>query len=743
MNEFVAPVPMGSASLPALDTRALTTQFADPSLAGASDSHESALRKYWRIFFKRRYAILAVTAACVALALLMAMLTQKQYTSTVTLQVDREAPKVVSVGGVEAESAGGYNPEFYQTQYSLLNSRSLSEAVVRDLRLTDDYDFLSGYAHARLDDVKALPRARRFQIATSMVNGGTVVAPIRMSSIIEVRYVSPNAVISARVANAIGEKFIEENLNRRFEATAYARQFLENRLNAVRGKLEDSERKAVEYARAQGLIKIAGSSSASRGGTSDGSISTEQTLTSQDLSQLSSQLASARTARVQAEADMRGGGAGKAAEASLTNGAVNALRQQRSELTAQLSKLQSDFGPDYPAVIALKSQIGELDRQINREQSRVTSSVASDVSGKFRAAVQAENGIQARVNALKGEVLDQQQRTIQYNIIQRDVDTNRALYDSLLQRFKEVGVAGGVGTNNVSIVDRALVAGSPSAPNVRLNVMVGLLFGLALGGIVALLLEQLSEATVSSADFQRKLGVPLLGATPKLDQSAIDEALAKSNSSLSEAYFSILTSIQFSTSHGTPKSLLLTSTQPREGKSTTALALALGLASVGARVLLIDGDMRNPSLHRLLDKPLGGGLSSLLTGDGKIEDFIEPSGTVNLSFLPAGRVPPNPAELLSSDLIQKIVNTAVGMFDHVVIDGPPVLGLADAPLLSRSVESTVFVVESTRTRATQARQAIERILAVRGHFIGAVLTKFDEKGMGYGYGYGYDYRYGK
>ena len=741
MNEYSAPVPTGPASLPVLDSRVLSTSLAGASLTDTIQQ-ESPLRKYWRIFFKRRYTILAVTAACVALALLMAMLTQKEYTSTVTLQVDREAPKVVSVGGVEAEGGNPYSQEFYQTQYSLLKSRSLSEAVVRDLRLTDDYDFLSGYSHGKVDDLKQLPRARRFQIATSIVNGGTLIAPIRMSSIIEVRYVSPSSAMAARVANSIGEKFIEENLNRRFEATAYARQFLENRLNAVRGKLEDSERKAAEYARAQGLIKISGAGVSATGG-SDGSISSEQTLTSQDLSQLSSQLASARTARIQAEADMRGGGAGKAAEASLTNGALNALRQQRSELTGQLSKLQSDFGPDYPSVIALKSQIGELDRQIGREQSRVTSSVASDVGGKYRAATQAENGLQAKVNSLKSAVLDQQQRTIQYNIIQRDVDTNRALYDSLLQRFKEVGVAGGVGTNNVSIVDRALVPGLPSKPNLRLNLIVGLLFGLMLGCGVALLLEQLAEATVSSADFQRKLGVPLLGATPKLDQSSIDEALAKSNSPLSEAYFSILTSIQFSTSHGTPKSLLLTSTQPREGKSTTALALALGLASVGARVLLIDGDMRNPSLHRLLDKPLGGGLSSLLTGDGKLEDFIEPSGTVNLSFLPAGRIPPNPAELLSSDLVQRIVEAAVAMFDHVVIDGPPVLGLADAPLLSRSVESTVFVVESTRTRATQARQAIERILAVRGHFIGAVLTKFDEKSMGYGYGYGYDYRYGQ
>lgn len=739
MNEFATPVPSGRHQLPVVSGAPLPALYAD--LYGDDvEPQESLLRHYWRILFKRRYTILAIVGLFVGLALLVAMLTQRQYSATVMIQIDREAPKIIN-GGLEGEGGNDYNNEFYQTQYTLLKSRSLSESVVRDLRLADNYEFLANYKSADVAELRKLPRAIRFQIATGIVNGGTIVAPIRMSSIIDVLYVSPSPAMAASVANAIAEKFIEENLNRRFEATAYARQFLQNRLNTVRAKLEDSERKAADYARAQGLIKISGGNST--GGRPDGSISSEQTLASQDLSQLSSQLAAARTARVQAEAEMRNGIGGQAAEASLTNSSLNTLRQQRGELTGQLSKLEANFGPDYPVVIAIKAQLAELERQINREQNRVSSSVSSNVSGKYRQAVAAEGALQARVDGLKSEVLGQQSRTIEYNIIQRDVDTNRALYDSLLQRFKEVGVAGGVGTNNVAIVDRALVPNGPSKPNLRLNIMMGLLLGLVAGVIAAIVLEQLAEAAVLPADFQRKLGVPLLGATPKLAATSMDRALIESKSPLSEAYFSILTSIQFSTSHGTPKSILLTSTQAREGKSTTALALALGLASVGARVLLIDGDMRNPGLHRILGKPLGAGLSNLLTGDGQLEDFIEPSGTANLSILVAGHIPPNPAELLSSNSIAEIINRATELFDHVVIDGPPTLGLADAPLFSRATEGVVFVVESGRTRATQARHAIERILAVRGRFIGAILSKFDEKNMGYGYGYGYNYSYGK
>ena len=190
---------------------------------------------------------------------------------------------------------------------------------------------------------------------------------------------------------------------------------------------------------------------------------------------------------------------------------------------------------------------------------------------------------------------------------------------------------------------------------------------------------------------------------------------------------------------------MLTSAQAQEGKSTTSVALALALVRVGARVLLIDADMRNPSLHKSFDRPLGLGLSNVLTGHGQLGDHIHDSGTANLSLLMAGPIPPNPAELLSADSIIGIVADASKRFDHVIVDGPPVLGLADAPLLSRAVEATALVIEAGRTPATRARHAIERLLGVRTHLIGAILTKFDIKttGYGYGYGYGYEYHYGR
>jgi polysaccharide biosynthesis transport protein len=702
----------------------------------ASEEEESVLRRYWGILYKWRYVILAMTVLGLSAGILISMLTRPEYAGTVMVQVAREEAKVLNIEGLEQDDGGArFDAEFYQTQYALLKSRSLSERVVRDLRLADNYLFLANFDQGKVDRVRRFPTERRFAMATKIVNDNTVVTPIRLSSIINVTYNSRDPQLAATIANAIAENFVQSNLMRRYEAAAYAREFLQNRLNSVRLKLEESERKAVEYAQQQGLIKVR---------IGQGQAASEQSIVANDLASLSEQLALARAQRAQAEAQFRSGTRGSIAAQSLSNPALNDLHQQRAELLGQLGKLESDFGPEYPTVVALRSQIAELDRQISREQGRVSSSVGQDLAGRYSQALATERSLQARVDSLKSQLLGEQGRSIKANIIQRDVDTNRALYDALLQRFKEIGVAGGIGTNNISIVDRALAARHPFKPNLLLNMLLGLILGLLLGGVATVVLEHLEDSKLLPRDFQRKLGMPLLGATPKLAAPIdVQASLNEPKSPLSEAYFSILTSLQFSTPHGTPRTLMLTSAQAKEGKSTTSLALALGLLRIGSRVLLIDADMRNPSLHEIFGRPLESGLSNLLTGNGQLKDEIQETGRPNLSLLMAGRIPPNPAELLSGDAIARLIAEAAKQFDHVIVDGPPVLGLADAPLLSRAVEATVLVIEAGRTSAAQARHTVERLFAVRGRMIGAILTKFDTRSAKHGYGYGYEYRYGQ
>jgi capsular exopolysaccharide synthesis family protein len=708
---------------------------------------ESVIRRYWRIFYKHRWVVLGAVGVCLLLALIVSMLTQREYTAAVRIQVAREAPKVVDMAQVDDEQAGTTSMEFYQTQYALLKSRSISEAVVRDLGLQNDYLYLADYKASQKDAIAALPVARRMELATTKVNTDTGVTPVRGSSIIDIAFNAPNPALAARVANSIADNFIESSLARRFEAAAYAREFLQNRLNQTRTKLEESERKAVAYAQQQGLISI-------KAGNAENP--TEQSLIATQLSELSTQLTAARAARSQAEAQFRSGAGGSIAAQSLTSTTVNELRSQRAELLGQLSKLQSDFGPQYPPVIALRSQIAELDKQIGAEQSRVSSSVTQDLGGRYQQALATERDLQSKVDALKSQLLGEQSRSIQFNILQRDVDTNRALYEALLQRFKEVGIAGGIGTNNVSIVDRALPPRSPSTPNVPLNLALGLLLGLVIGGVGAVVLEQLAESVILPAEFQNKLRVPLLGSTPTAKSAPtakllgakptgrtdLSPELRDRQSELSEAYFSILTSVQFSTANGAPKTIAVTSSQAQEGKSTSALALARGLASLGTRVLLIDADLRNPSLHRTFGAGHGKGLSDVLAGHASLAEVARDTDAPGLYIVTAGKIPPNPAQLLASEGLNRVIRSASEHFDHVVFDCPPVLGLADAPLITRACEGTVFVIEAGRTRSSQAKHAIDRLMSVRAQILGAILTKLDSKNSGYGQGYGYNYRYG-
>jgi succinoglycan biosynthesis transport protein ExoP len=715
--------------------------------------NESAIRKYWRILYKNRWVVVAAVGFCLALALIVSMLTQREYSAVTRIQVAREAPKVVDMEQVDDEQSGTTSIEFYQTQYALLKSRSLSEAVVRDLGLENDYLYLANYQKSKTEDIAALPVSQRMELATTMVNKNTVITPVRGSSIIDVEFSAPNPALAARAANSIAENFIQSNLARRFEAAAYAREFLQNRLNQIRAKLEDSERKAVAYAQQQGLINI-------KSGSADSP--TEQSLIASQLSELSTQLTAARAARSAAEAQYRSGNSGSVAAQSLTSTTVNELHSQRAELLGQLSKLQSDFGPQYPPVVALRSQIAEIDKQIAAEQSRVSSSVNQDLAGKFQQARATESDLQAKVDGLKTELLGEQSRSIQFNILQRDVDTNRALYEALLQRFKEIGIAGGIGTNNVSIVDRALAPPSPSSPNIPLNLTLGLLLGLVIGGVAALVLEQLAESVILPAEFQRKLRIPLLGSTPASKTSVttakflpskllpsrspktadVGKDLTNRQSELSEAYFSVLTAVQFSTANGAPRTIAITSSQAQEGKSTSALALARGLATLGSRVLLVDADLRNPSLHRSFGTDHGKGLSDVLTGHATLAEVVRETGVRGLNIVTSGKIPPNPAELLAGEGLTRMMKAASEAFDHVLFDSPPVLGLADAPLIARACEGTVFVIEAGRTRSSQARHALDRLMSVRAHILGAVLTKLDSKNSGYGYGYGYTYRYG-
>ncbi|MFV0624662.1 GumC family protein [Sphingomonas sp. ac-8] len=723
-----------------IKTDASPMAFPQPDAAAISEGEGIPLARYYlRIALRWRYVILGATVVCGFLGLIVTLLLTPQYTASTTIEISRESDRVTNFQNVNPETSIA-DQEFYQTQYGLLKSRSLSERVAAQLRLADNANFFEMFGtdsdSQAFEQVSgrynAKGRLTRLRVAGELLRAHLRIDPAQLSRLVDIRFTSPNPGLSARIANAYAENFIKINLERKVQATSYGRELLQRQIAQAKVRLDESQRQLVGYATAQRIINLPGQSSGS-GATS------ERSIVADELQALNTALSQAIADRVQAEASYRERGRGGASSDALRNPAINALRQRRAELAADYQRMMVQFEPEYPPARAIQAQLDQLDRSITREETRVSGSSEAD----YRAAQAREEQLRARVERLKSSYLDLRTRSIQYNIYQQEVDTNRALYDALLQRFKEIGVAGGVGVNNIAIVDNADVPEAPSSPRIMLNLALAIFAGLGLGSLLAFILEQLDDAIADPEEVEQRLGLPLLGTVPKVEGLAPRDALLDRKSELVEAYLAIHTSLAFATEHGVPRSLAVTSTRPAEGKSTTALALTTMLARAHKSVILIDGDMRSPSVHALAGIDHEIGLSNFLAGQEALEPMIFKMEDLGFSIMTAGPLPPNAAELLTGNRLTILIERLLQTFDHVVIDSPPIMGLADAPLIASRVEGVVYAVESHHIRSTVVKTALARLRGAHARIFGAVLTKFETKKASYGYGYEYGYGYGR
>jgi len=696
------------------------------------------LAAYWRLALKYRFLIIGCFLGALVIGATLTLLMTPVYTAQATLQIDREAARVIDSEDVTPRENMMQGEEFFQTQYGLLRSRSLAERVIESLGLAGSNEALEamGVEAPEAGGTAAAQAARRRAAALQALQDNLSVSPVRGSRLVAVGYDNPNPVVAARIANGFAENFIQSNLDRKFESSSYAREFLEERIVQTKERLEAAERQLVAYAANQQIINVG---EPSEGAASSGAT---ESLTSNNLVALNSALARTRAERVAAEERWRSASTSDLMTLPevLQNQTIQRLTEQRAVMDAEYQQKLSLYQPDYPEMVRLKARIDEADSQIRTIAGNIRSSLRS----QYEIAANQERSLQAQVTGLTGDVLDLRDRSIQYNILQRELDTTRTLYEGLLQRYKEVGVTGGVTANNISIVDLATPPREPSKPSMMLNMALAALLGLGLGVLAALVLEALDETVATPDDVEKKLGVPVLGVVPLLDKGQTTaDALADIRSGFSEAYYSLRTALQFSTPDGAPSSLLVSSARPAEGKSTTAYAVALNLARVGKRVLLVDGDLRNPSMHRVVGVENERGMSNLLSGSADLASVVQRTRQDNLFFIPCGPLPPNPAELWGGDRLQQMLTECRNNFDHVVFDGPPVLGFADAPMLAAAVSGTLFVLESRGTRRGQARGALRRLQVGRARLLGAVLTKFSAKSASYGgYDYAYDYHYG-
>jgi polysaccharide biosynthesis transport protein len=694
------------------------------------------LLQYLRVATRWRYVILGIVGSFLVIGLVTTLLMTPKYTAVTTVEISRESSRVTEFQGVDRDT-GTADQEFYQTQYGLLRSRTLAERVALQLRLTEDPAFFAragvSSANAALQLVNGRYSAARAEarerLASDILLKDLDVSPSRLSRLVAIQFTSSDPAFSARVANAWADNFIKTNLARKVQATSYGRNLLQEQLAQIKERLDASQRQLVAYASNEQIINLPSQAAG------DGKTTSERSIVADDLAALNASLSQATADRIQAEARyQQAGRKGSSAEA-LGNQAINSLRQRRAELAAEYQRMMIQFEPGYPAARAIQSQIEQLDRSIGSEEGRVSGALQAS----YNEARQRESALQSKVNQLKSNYLDLRRRSIQYNIYQQEVDTNRVLYDGLLQRFKEIGVAGGVGVNNISVVDLADVPEKPSSPRLLVNLAIALLLGLGLGALAAFSLEQMDDALADPSEVERRLGLPLLGSVPKLGDETPMEAIMNRKSDLIDAYLAVQTSLAFTTEHGVPRSFAVTSTRPAEGKSSTALALATTLTRAQRKVILVDGDMRSPSIHSLCGINHDRGLSNYLSGDDDIQALTMKFPKLGFSVMTAGPIPPNAAELLAGSRLSLLVERLLESYDHIVIDSPPVMGIADAPLIASRVEGVIYAIESNSIRSSLVKTALARLDAANVRVFGGVLTKFQAHKSQYGYEYGYSY----
>jgi polysaccharide biosynthesis transport protein len=696
------------------------------------------LLKYWGLFLKHRWLFLAAAMVALVYGYGSTYLATPIYRASATIQIDREVPKPVDLRGedTDTDSAIVGDEEFYQTEYELLKSRSLAERVVADLDLANEPTFLGngtvspwtklrelifGTPANRADDEQ--PLEVRKEIAIGRVQGGSSVAPVPDSALVGLSFDDPNQTWAQKIVDAISQAFIKSNLEHRYNATAYARNFLQNQLAKTKLKLEQSERDLVAYAKKEQIVNLDDK---------------QAPLDAAGLLAINAELARVRTERItnqqlwqQAESTD-----GLGLPQIIADPSIQMLRDKRAVLKTEYQDKLSTFKPSFPDMRQLQAQINEVDRQIENAVTIIKNSIKA----KYQASQQQEDLLVAQLGRSKNQVLNVEERNIEYTILKRETDTNRALYDALLQRYKAVGVDSGIGINNISVVDAGQPQGMVS-PSLKKNLGFSLALSLISSFVAVYILELLDDTFKTPEQVEQSLRVPVVGLAPLVPKEiTVADALHDPHSALSEAFRSLRTALQFSTNDGVPKSLLVTSSCSGEGKSSTSLALARNFAQLSLNVLLVDADLRKPSLHEALRCHNSSGLSNYLVSNFDRRLFQETT-TPGLTFMASGPLPPNPAELLAGPKLLTLLTFAAQEFDLVILDGPPVVAIADALLLGSLANGTLFVIRACGTSKKVVRRAMNRLHFARARVIGVMLNCFDARKAGFEYGYGYSHDY--
>lgn len=698
------------------------------------------LREIWAAAFRARYWIAGIFVACLAIAIAAALLATRLYQATASVEVRQEAAKVLGTEqDQESQDSKVDSERFLQTQLDIIRSHGVAEAVAEREGLFNGDRFLEAMRKDP-EDTKVpngmTPREAHRERVLKTLSDAMTVRYTGTTRLAAISFTSPDPRLSARIANAFADAYIRNNLARKAGSSAYALDFLRGQLSEAQARLAKSEQAVVDYGRRTRIVDAGNAAGSAT--TSDGAERPQSLVTAQ-LVQLNEAYSTAVAERIAAQQKWNEVSRLPALSTPdvLSNNAVQLLIEKRADIQAQYRQQLVNRREDYPTVAAAAAQLREIDRQIGA----LAGGIRAGIRNAYQIADARERELAKEIDRLKNSTLSEQNQGIELSILRREADTNRQQYEALLRRYNALNAESGIQTNNLSIVDQASLPDRPAWPKLPLNVALALILAMLLSALFVFLREQLFNSIRTPDEVRDATGLPILGVVPS--SATPDTDLEDPRSVQSEAYSSVRTSLSLLSPEGVPGVMMFTSTQQGEGKSTVCRALALSLARLGKRVVVIDLDLRRPNIHRLFGIPNKSGMSNVLTGQIALSEAIRRKDSANIDFIVAGDIPPNPTELIDSPQVRAVLAELRAVYDVVLVDSAPVLGLADAVVLSSEVQATVYVIESGLNSTRMVQTSLSRLSQGGGTLAGAVLVKFDPGRSGYGYGmeYGYNYDY--
>jgi len=724
------------------------------------------LREYLRILIKRRWIIATIFTVLVLTVAVNTFTATPIYQATARIIIEKENPNLMSIQEVMGVDSTG--TDYYQTQYKIIESRIVAREVIRKLDLENSPEFFPEPKDNVLANLKrsvgeALTGAKDWvvsllktgedadtagasaeedlsldsELVTEFIER-VKVSPIENSRLVDVSIEAKDPVMSSRMANALVSAYIGQNLETKLSAAKGAVQWLGERINDERKKVEIAEKALLEYKERHQIITDFSSDA--------------ENITAQKLAELNAQVLDAESQRVGVETRYQQAiSLEKTPEMLdsipevLSNDLIQEIKKMEVVLFNRMSELSKKYGRNHPQMRAIDSELADLTKRKVVEARRVVNSLKNE----YKLALAREESLKRALARQKTESLKLNKKAVQFGVLQREAESSRQMYELLIKRFKETSLTEEMKTGNIRIIDKAEVPQSPVKPRKKRNILLAVIVGLTLGFGTALFLEYLDNTIKLPEDVKEHLEIPYLGPVPAITSNDIPAHVARDlvtvhspKSAAAESYRSIRTGILFSSADAAPRTIVFTSASPDEGKTMTAANIGVAMANAGSRVLLLDCDMRRPKIHKLFDLDRNIGVSSILVGTGSAKDAIVPSSVENLDILPVGPIPPNPSEIIGSKKMGLLLSDLKKQYDRVLIDSPPISAVTDAVILAQMADSLLLVVRAGETPRQVIQHALAQVRSVNANILGAVLNAVSVGRDSYYYYQYYYYYYG-